>query len=219
MIDLFDPSLQTDGGKRFGADDIVGNFRSGYQVNGTPASLTEWRVTTGDPDAADSIAKALGASAGPQTWETKTEQNIEVFTTSGEVEVLLDGAAAIDARMLIWPRGQKKIVVCDNSVFETDGKPYVCEMGGFRNRAEHEEQGHVCEPRVSVTFRLADDPDLGLWKFESGAWSLATVVGKAIGDLAKIEGTAKATLGLERVEMKNGNVFTKPVVTILGAAE
>lgn len=211
-IDLFNPELSAQRQDNNGSSDVVGRFRSGYQINGQPASLTEWRVTTGDPDVAKAIHELLGGDK-PQDWETKGEDNLEVFTKAGSVNVTLADSDAIDARMLIWPRGQKRIVVCDGTIFETDGRPYVCEIGGFRNRKEHEEQGHLCEPRVTIAFTLTDAPELGVFRFESGAWSLATNIARPIGKLAD-RTDVNGTLHLERVEMRNGNTFTKPVLDL-----
>lgn len=216
-IDIFNPDVAPADTGGFGSDDIVGRFRSGYQVNERPASLTEWRVTTGDPDIAKEVHGLLGGQA-PQEWETKSEENLEVFTQAPSIDIILDGPSAIDARMLIWPKGQKRIVTCDKDIFETEGAPYVCETGGFRNRREHEEQGHVCEPRITITYRLADKPNLGIFKFETGAWSLVTQIAKSIGKLRDIDGDASATLALEQVVMKDGKTFTKPVLTVTGEA-
>lgn len=212
-IDLFDPALASQR-QSTNTSDVVGRFRSGYQINGQPASLTEWRVTSGDPDVAKAVKDLLGGDK-PQEWETKGEDNIEVFTKAGEVDIVIANAEAIDARMLIWPRGQKRIVVCDGSVFDTDGRPYECEVGGFRNKKEHDAQDHLCEPRVSITFRLAEAPELGLFKFESGAWSLATNIARPLGQIGD-RTDVKCKLSLEQVEMRNGNTFTKPVLTVEG---
>lgn len=212
-IDLFDPAMVTQ--RQAGpSSDVVGRFRSGYQVNGQPASLSAWRVTTGDPDVAKEVKGLLGGDK-PQEWETKGEDNLEVFTAAEGVDIIIHDADAIDARMLIWPRGQKRIVVCDGSVFETDGRPYECEIGGFRTKKEHDEQDHLCEPRISIVFRLADNPELGLFKFESGAWSLATNIARPLRDIGE-DTDVKCNLSLERVEMRNGNTFTKPVLTVTG---
>ena len=218
-IDIFNPDVQPARGAF--QNDVVGRFRSGYQVNGRPAALTEWRVTTDDQAVADYISETYEGDE-PQAWETKGDDDIEVFTKAESVDIILTGESAIEARMLIWARGQKRLVTCDGSVAETDGKPHECLIGGFSKKAEHEEQGHVCEPNISVTFRLADNPDLGLFKFQSGSWSLATSIAKAIGDYAKTGHSATATLALEVVEYESAGVarrFTKPVVTITGVHE
>lgn len=218
-IDIFNPDVQP--ARRGFQSDVVGRFRSGYQINGRPASLTEWRVTTDDREVAQVISETYDGDE-PQTWETKGDDDIEVFTKAESVDIILTGEEAIEARMLIWARGQKRLVTCDGSVVETEGKPHECELGGFRNKREHEEQDHVCEPVIAVTFRLADHPDLGLFKFQSGAWSLATAVGRVIGDYAKTGYSATATLALEVVEYESNGTqrrFTKPVITVTGVHE
>jgi hypothetical protein len=219
-IDIFNPDVQPSRKSGF-QDDIVGRFRSGYQINGRPAALTEWRVTTDDMDVAEFISEKYEGDQ-PQTWETKGDDDIEVFTKTKSVDIILSGENAIEARMLIWARGQKRLVTCDGDVVETEGKPHECILGGFSRKSEHEEQGHVCDPNISLTFRLADRPDLGLFRFQSGSWSLATSIAKAIGDYAKTGHEAKATLALEVVEYESGGTpkkFTKPVVTITGPSE
>ena len=65
-IRIFD--VDTDEKKGKFADDVVGQFRSGTQINRRPMALTEWRVTTGDPDVAYAISELLGSvgDAEPQ---------------------------------------------------------------------------------------------------------------------------------------------------------
>jgi hypothetical protein len=218
-IDIFNPDVAPT--RKGFSDDVVGRFRSGYQVNGRPAALSTWRVTTDDNDVAEFISETYEGDE-PQTWETKGDDDIEVFTKAESVDIILSGDNAIEARMLIWARGQKRLVTCDGTIAETEGKPHECLIGGFTTRREHEEQGHICEPNISVTFRLADKPDLGIFRFQSGSWSLATSVARAIGDYAKTGYSAKATLALEVVEYESAGVarkFTKPVITITGPNE
>lgn len=202
-------------------DDFVGRFRAGYQVNGRPASLQKWRVTTGDPDVAEAIQDLLGGE-DPQEWDAKGEDKYEVFTDAPKVDVILDGPSAVDARMVIWARGAKKIATCDGEIFDTDGEPYVCTSGDYRTRAEHDEQGHLCEPVIKIRFRLAVNPELGLFEFQTSSWSMATAIGGELGELQKINGPATATLALEQVEYEaqgRKRRFTKPVLTVEGAAE
>lgn len=221
--DIFNPDMQSASSGQSFADDVVGRFRSGYQIAGRPQALTDWRITTGDPAVAEAIRSEMGGDE-PQEWDCKGEDNLEVFTSSASVDIVIPSPSSIEARMLIWARGQKRIVTCSGDIYETEGAPYECSEGGYRNRREHEEQGHACEPNLSITFRLAANPDLGLFKFQSGAWSLASVIAKAIGKATDVyedhDGAAiAASLALEEVEMKDGKKFTKPVLTILGPAK
>lgn len=224
MSRIFQPREQVK--RQQATSDVVGRFRSGYQINDRPASLKEWRVTTGDPEVADVIVDLLGDANGngAQEWETKGEDNLETFTNSDSVDIILEGMKSIDARMVVWAKGQKKLFVCHGQPFEPEnGEPFECEDGDYTTKAEHDEQGHICQPLIKVRFRLAAAPDLGLFEFQTGAWSLASVIGTVLYDLQAVEGPARATLSLEPVEFVNGEgktiKFTKPVIRINGPAE
>lgn len=205
------------------SDDIVGRFRSGTQLNNRPMALDNWRVTTGDPDVAAAIADTFGGD--PKDWDTQTEEKLEVFTETDSVEIILDGPDAIRTSMVLWGRNSM-IRSCDG-VTQTDDKQSACVCPStVKERKEAAKAGHGCEPSVQVYFRLAAAPDLGKFKFFSGSWSLAAEVGDAEAKLAAINGPARATLTLERVEYtpKGGPrkdqlvSFTKPVVKVLGPA-
>lgn len=221
MSRIFQPREQVK--RQQATNDVAGRFRSGYQINNRPASLPEWRVTTVDHDVAARVIELLGASHDePQEWETKGDDVYEVFTKAKKVDVILNGISAIDARMVVWTRGADRLFVCGGKVYEPEkSEPYVCEDGDYTTKAEHDEQGHVCEPLIKVRFRLADDPDLGLFEFQTGAWSLASVIGNVLYDLQAVEGPALASLALEPTEFtREGQKvkFTKPVISIKGAA-
>lgn len=216
-LDIFAPREQNTATR---ATDVVGRFRSGHQINKRPVSLKEWRVTTGDPTVAEAIQEHLGGDE-VATWETGGEDNLEVFTTAKEADIIIESADAVDARMVVWARGSKRIVVCHDEVYDTEGGPFECEEGGYRTRREHDEQGHVCEPLIKVRFRLAADLDLGVFEFQTGAWSLASQVGVLLGDIQKYDGPVKATIGLEPAEFeKDGKPvkFTRPFIKVTGEA-
>lgn len=207
--------------QRAAQGDTVGRFRSGYQMNDLPHALSEWRVTTGDPEVADEIVNLLGGDDGVQEWDARGEDNLEVFTNAESVDIILDGVKAIDARMIVWPpRGKSKFLVCGGEIFEAEkpGRPYECDDGDFTTKAEHDEQDHVCDPQIKIRFRLKDAPDLGYFEFHTGSWSMTTDIGGEIGELEEIGGPAYATLTLEHVsyEDKKGKKreFTKPVLRV-----
>ena len=215
-LDIFAPRERTNNNTR--TSDVVGRFRSGHQINKRPISLKEWRVTTGDPDVAEAIRESLGGD-DVSTWETKREDNLEVFTTATEVDVILEG---IEVETVAWlPQGKTKGFMCKGVPYESEErKPFVCTERDYANKQEHEDAGHVCVPKVKVRFRLADNPDLGVFDFESGAWSLLSQVGYILGDMNRYETDAVlATLGLEFVDLGPDKKFTKPVITVTGAYE
>jgi hypothetical protein len=221
-----DPEAAPKPRQRF-SDDVVGRFRSGYQLNNRPAALTEWRVTTGDPEVADAIRALLGGEE-PQPWDAKGEDNLETFTKAKSVEILLDGPRSVRSSMVLWGRNGKAIRRCDGVDQIGDGKGKGCECpASFAERKEAAKAGTGCDPQIEVYFRLAADPDLGIFKFQTGSWSMVRDLGAEEDKLAEIDGPARATLELEEVSFvaKNGPrkgqtvSFTKPVLTILGPAE
>ncbi|WAB10807.1 recombination directionality factor [Arthrobacter phage Tuck] len=220
--------------KRF-ADDVVGRFRSGHQINNRPAALTEWRVTTGDPEVADAVHEILGGDA-PQDWDAKGEDNIEVFTASKEVEIILEGEKALRQKMVLWSRAGKLVQSGDGQTIdypEDKVGPDPDAHLSFQERKAKARDGIGAEPQIEVYFRLADDPDLGIFKFQTGSWSMASdlAYNDVEGELADYvadsdSGKVLASLKLEEVSFvaKNGPragqtvTYTKPVLKIKGAA-
>ena len=211
-----DPA-EAERGKKFDDGDLVGRFRSGAQVNGRPMALTEWRVTTGDPEIASSIADLFGGKTSE--WETKTEENLEVYTEAGEVKIILDGASAVKTGMVLWGR-KGKVRECDG-VTQKDGSACVCPQT-VKERKEAAQAGNGCDPSIMIFFRLADAPELGKFRFITGSWSMLREIGKAQDALDEIGGPAEAVLKLEHVEYESNGAkraFTKPVLVVTGPAE
>jgi hypothetical protein len=220
-----DPEAQPKPRQRF-ADDVVGRFRSGHQLGGQPASLDEWRVTTGDPEVADKVYELLGGDA-PQSWETKGEDNLEVFTAVPEVEIILADPKALRQRMVLWSRQGKLVIDSDGETY-ADGTPDPDAELTFAERKKKGQDGLGPSPQIEVYFRLAAEPDLGIFKYQTSSWSLASdlVRNQTEEELAEIDGPTLATIGIEEVSFvaKNGPrkgqtvTYNKPVLTIKGAA-
>lgn len=217
---IFETDPESAPKQRF-TSDLVGRFRSGYQVNNRPASLEMWRVTTGDPEVADAI-RALYGGDKAQTWDTQGEDNLETFTTAEKVKILLDGPTAIRQEMVLWGRSGA-IRRCDGveqTMDEDKGKACEC-PAGYQDRKEAAKSGRGCQPSITVFFTLADAPDLGKFKFNSGSWSLVRDIITTEAALTKIGGPAVAWLGLEVVNFESKGQkrqFTKPVIDVIGAA-
>jgi hypothetical protein len=183
------------------SDDTVGRFHSGRSVDGQPEALSEWRISTGDPEVGKAVAQLFGGT--PVEDEESTSENyIDVFTERESVTVILSGPGAIKDDMKLWNRS-KLVHHCDGVSFlspdERKGKPCGCpELFADRKQAARDLMGP--SPSIDIFFRLADDPELGVFKFHSGAWTLAAVLHEYANDLERIGGEAVAELGLELVE-------------------
>ncbi len=233
---IFGPDSENAPKKNRFADDIVGRFRSGYQVNNRPAALQAWRVTTGDPEVANAIHAMLGGEA-PQEWESKGEDTLEVFTDAKRVEIILDGPESLRQQMVLRNRNGEIVQAGDGETLtypeSMKGEPDPDADLSFQERKQKARDGIGAEPEISVIFRLAENPDLGLFRFTSGSWSLASDLNyhDVPGELADLSadsesGKVLASLGLEVVEFtaKSGPragqlvSYTKPVIKIKGEA-
>ena len=207
------------------ADDVVGRFRSGYQLNDRPAALTEWRVTTGDPEVASAISDLLGGDA-PQEWPAKGEDNLEVFTASKEIDVIIDSPKSVRQRLVLWGRNGKPIYTTDGET-KDDGTPDPDAHLSLQERKQRSRDGVGPTPDVEVYFRLKEQPDLGVFKFQTGSWSLVQdwIWVDLEAQLEAVQGAIECTLKLEQVSFtaKNGPragqlvEYVKPTLVVRGA--
>jgi hypothetical protein len=120
--------------------------------------------------------------------------------------------------MKLWNRS-KLVHHCDGVEFlspdEKAGRPCGC-PALFAQRKQAAKDYVGPSPSINITFRLADDPDLGSFRFQSGSWTLAEVLHEYENDLERVGGEAVATLRLELVEYttKKGRFvsYLKPVL-------
>ena len=204
------------------SDDTVGRFHSGRQVDGVPEALSEWRITTGDPSVAQAVAQLFGGT--PVTDDQSTaENNIEVQTDKAKILVVIDGPESVASDMKLWNRG---VLVhhCDGvehlSPEDVKGRKCGCPpLMEDRKAAAKRFMGPG--PSIGITFALADDPELGKFRFQSGSWKLTEVLHEIDNALARVGGPALCELGLELVEYttKKGRdvSYFKPTVKVLKA--
>ncbi|QDY79804.1 hypothetical protein [Streptomyces qinzhouensis] len=201
------------------SDDTVGRFHGGKQVDNLPVALSEWRVTTGDPEVADAIAQLMGGS--PVETDSTSENFIEIMTDREKVQVVLSGPDAIASDLKLW-NGNTLIHHCDGVEFlspdEDRGKACGCPaLMEDRKAAAKAKRGP--SPSISVTFRIAEDYDLGMFRLQTGSWKLAEVLHEIENALNKVGSEALCTLELELVEYttKKGRdvSYRKPVIRVL----
>lgn len=169
------------------ADDIVGRFRSGRLVKmgtkETPESLNEWRVTTGDPTVADKIAEMLGGEV--ESWETDKEDNLQILTDAKTVQIIIE-PDGVDASFKQFVPGAGLTHHCDGFTYlspdEDKGQTCGC-PSLIAERKLKAQQMRGPKPSVDIEFRLADAPDLGKFRFNSGSWKLVEALGPLFADL------------------------------------
>jgi hypothetical protein len=198
-------------------------FRTGMKnpTTGKPMSLSEWRVTTAEKDTADAIAQLLGGEV--TEWETTKEDYLQVLTARESVEIVIDGAKAVDDRLIKWglhgPEHE-----CDGVRFlsppEDAGDPCGCpKLLSERKAAAAKKRGP--SPHVTVDFRLAEDYDLGKGRLTSTGWKFLETLHEVKDALDAVDGPALCTLTLELVEFvsdKYGQVsYRKPVIEVIGS--
>ncbi|MGW3229404.1 recombination directionality factor [Kitasatospora sp. NPDC001095] len=202
------------------SDDTVGRFHSGKQdEEGVPVALNEWRVSTGDPEVASAVSQLFGGT--PEETETDKENYIVVDTSTAKVKVIIDGASAISSDLKLW-NGSNLIHHCDGVEFlspeDEAGTPCGCPPLMVDRKAKAKVKRGP-SPSISVMFRIADDPDLGIFRFQTGSWKLAEVLHEIENQLDRIGSEALCSLELERVEYttKNGRdvSYVKPVIRVL----
>lgn len=223
------------------ADDQVGRFRAGYVDKSgkrdKPVALKDFRVTTGDPKVADRIAELLEAQGPAAKWETSGEDDLEVFTKSPSVEILLDKASALRQSMIMRTlKGVLYVSDGETISWPADRKGEADPQSGqsFKARKAASKNGTGADPQIELYFRLADDPELGLFKFQTGSWSMVSDLSyneteDEINDFfadAEPGAQLRAKLSLEPVSFvaKTGDMagetvtFTKPVLELVGKA-
>ncbi|MDR6866799.1 hypothetical protein J2Y69_001398 [Microbacterium resistens] len=192
--------------------------------------MAKWHITTGDPEVAAKVHELLGGD-GPQEWASKGEDNIEVFTASSTVDIIIEKAKDLRQRMVLWGRSGKPIYVSDGEhLLDDQGHPTEerdpdADLS-FAERKAKKDIGAI--PDIDLFFRLADEPDLGVFKFKTGSWGFASdlAYNGVESELGSAEGPVKATLTLSPVSFvaKNGPrkgqtvSYTKSELVIKGAA-
>lgn len=229
-IDIFDTDPDAKPERReVYSDDTVGRFHSGHKVENAkgklvPSTLNEWKVSTGDRAVADAIAQLLGGQ--PSEDEESTAENfISVYTEATTVPIILADADALDVDFKEWKNG-KITHHCTGSKFLShplDDKLIGTACGCPPLLAEKKMRWEAemgPKPSITITFRLADDPELGLFKFQTSSYTMVRIVHEYAADLNDIGGEAVADLALELVsyvptkgKMANKTVeYVKPVL-------
>ncbi|MEU9025993.1 hypothetical protein AB0D46_00350 [Streptomyces sp. NPDC048383] len=196
----------------------------GRLSEGRPQALDSWRVTTDDADVAARVASFLGGEPQPNEGGGGGLA-YEVLTSRESVRILLDGHAAVAARMVL--RGGKGIIhECDGVEFlspeEKKGQPCGCPPL-LENKKLAAKNGRGPMPSIDITFRIAATPVLGPFHFVTTSWQMAAQLSDLLEALERVDGPAVCDLTMELVvyTTKTGRsvCYRKPVVTVLGSPD
>lgn len=208
--------------------DVVGRFRSGYQIDGTPASLSAFRVTTGDESVANKIIELFGVDSErqegdePQEWEAQGEDYLEVFTNASSVNIILDSAADYTSQLVRRDGTGDFMYATDGEVILAVGEEYESDYNvgdpdpqagqDLDTRKAKAKKRMGSSPDVRLNFRIEGAEDLGVFQFRSGGWSL--VQNDPEPKLRRLpDGPIAATLKLTTVEGKKFT-WTKPELLV-----
>ena len=149
---------------------IAGRLRLATQIDGQPVALDAWRATTEDLATAERIQAVLGGTA-PAEWPSTSRDRYEVMTAATELDILLDGDAAIQQRFIRreepgWMSNGASIILPDGERIPDPNKHLTFAERRGLARAD----GTQCV--TTVYLRLAAAPELALI-FRSASWDLA----------------------------------------------
>lgn len=192
-------------------DDVVGRLSGGYKdEKGNPVSLDTWRFTSDDPEVIDTIAELLGGE--PQQTESErdgeTYVTSEVFTDAKSLDIILDDSESVSTEFVQRDRDFKPFARGDGRTIDNGTKP---DPGAHLELAERKEQakrGLVPAPEVTIYFRLADAPELGVFSFTKyNAWNLIRSIERdsffdKLDDAVADGYSARAKLSREPVSFK-----------------
>jgi hypothetical protein len=142
-----------------------------------------WRVVLSEPHLALVIAELLGN----QVQSPRGEEGVEFVIDATEIELLLDGAEAVQVS---WYHGTRRC----GSVASSN--PACTCPAGFAARKQAARSGRGCIPRVTVLGRLARAPQLGIFEFVSGNWRFAEEAAVVVATLRQRRRPAHAVLQL-----------------------
>lgn len=157
-------------------EDVVGSFRAGYMEDGKPKSLSEWRVTTGDPEVAEAIHKLFGGTE-PSEWDTKGEESLEVFTEAKSIVVVLEDAKAVRQRFVQRNRNGEIVYTSDGAV-KDDGEPDPHANLTLDERLKLASDGLGPALETTIWFRLDDSMSDGKALTLGGSPASASDLGK-----------------------------------------
>jgi hypothetical protein len=188
------------------SSDVVGTIRTGKMDprTNTPYSLESFRFTADHPDITAKLAELYGGKPGE--WETAKPDKFELLS---ETNVLAVEVRHFDSEFILWG-ANKPIRVCDGqNQKDDDGDECQC-PGDYWEHRDMAAKGKACKPNVSSKLILLDAPELGMFKFSSGSWLLASDVDEIEAFLADADHNSQMYFSIETYQTKQGQTRQRP---------
>ena len=188
--------------------DLVGTIRTGKQDKaGNPYSLDSFRFTADHPDITDKLAELYGGKTGE--WNTTNPDKYELIS---ETSSLLVEVRHFDSEMVLWG-ANKPIFVCDGVTQKDEaGTPCRCPSDYWEHR-ELAKEGKACKPNIRGKLILVDAPEVGMFKYTSGSWLLASDVKEIEDYLDNAPHGSQMLFEIEQYETKQGQPRQRPKFT------
>ncbi|MFD7577296.1 hypothetical protein [Kitasatospora sp. NPDC059817] len=197
----------------------VGRLHLGRRVDNRPESLATWLVTTSQSSIAVAVADHFDVAHARAVAAADGE--IEVMTRTPTMRIVVN-AEAITANMRRWGQG-RLVHHCDGTVFLSPPTAAGSHCGcppSMTDRKALAKAGRGPHPSVTVDFRLAQLPGLGVFRFQSASWKLAESLPTVRAALDATGGEALCELAIQRVDVPVGGgshlAYRMPVLTVLG---
>ena len=188
--------------------DLVGTIRTGKQDSrGTPYSLDNFRFTADHPDITAKLAEIYGGKTGE--WNTVKPDKYELLS---EASSLLVEVRHFDSEFILWG-ANKPIYSCDGvTQKDEDASPCQCPSDYWEHR-DMAAKDKACKPNLTSKLILVDAPELGMFKFQSGSWLLASDVKEIDSFLENAPHGSQMLFEIQQYETKQGQPRQRPKFT------
>lgn len=205
--------------------DIVGSLRSGKSEGGQPIALPTWAFSTGDPDVSAAVLELYSGTT--EERDTKSEEKILAITDADSLRLILEAERGLRLRWVLRDSGYRPVYISDGETItnmddqSTEDDPDM--MLSLDDRLDKAARKRGPSLELELLFRLADDPELGQFRFSNSGRSFVKDAARD-GIDAEYERLAKsgpvlASIGKTEVTTKAGRTFTKISMKLLGNAK
>lgn len=211
---------------------LVGKLKGGYQEDGLPVATETIVVTTDDPAVAERASELFGGDV--VELDVDKGHDHRVVTDQSEIKLLVSSTRDFSTRFALYGQGGLLFATDGETILEgedftgaTEGQPWggrPASIEAWKNQAK---SGRAPKPDIRLRGRLADDPELGVFQYQTSGWSLVADVPAIETQLeealeAANGGSVLVSLIFQRREIKKGpmkgKAYTRASIRVHGPA-